>query len=353
MCCKGKVSVIIGLFNVVKYLEEKRLSCILQQSWNNLEILLINDGSTDNTPEICRELAREDSRIKFIDKTNGGLGSARNAGLDSASGEFVWFYDVDDDVELDLVEKNVRWMQDFGVDMTIFGMTLTYPDTGKTEESHFTDRLFTNNDDLKASFVDELFLVPNGNGFVWNKFYRLDFIQRVRARFGHQLIQQDELFNLQLYPQVCRLYLSSEALYHYYIYSSGNNRSRYIPNRILIYESIFCGINRFQEAWNLKDKRMEDAAYRRFYQGIDNSIRFNTFHSEAPSSRRWKKQEIISILSRPLVSRCLDYIGCHKCLSFEDNLICQAYTSLSFTKILVYRMLFNALRQIKHGLLKS
>ena len=227
MCCKGKVSVIIGLFNVVKYLEEKRLSCILQQSWNNLEILLINDGSTDNTPEICRELAREDSRIKFIDKTNGGLGSARNAGLDSASGEFVWFYDVDDDVELDLVEKNVRWMQDFGVDMTIFGMTLTYPDTGKTEESHFTDRLFTNNDDLKASFVDELFLVPNGNGFVWNKFYRLDFIQRVRARFGHQLIQQDELFNLQLYPQVCRLYLSSEALYHYYIYSSGNNRSRY------------------------------------------------------------------------------------------------------------------------------
>ena len=89
--CKGKVSIIIGLFNISKYLEEKRLSCILNQSWRDLEILLINDGSTDNTPKICQELAKEDARIRLINKQNGGLGSARNAGLDAATGEFVWF----------------------------------------------------------------------------------------------------------------------------------------------------------------------------------------------------------------------------------------------------------------------
>ena len=61
--CKGKVSIIIGLFNVSKYLEEKRLSCILQQTWSNLEILLINDGSADNTSEICQEMANEGDTV--------------------------------------------------------------------------------------------------------------------------------------------------------------------------------------------------------------------------------------------------------------------------------------------------
>ena len=328
--CSDKVSIIIGLFNVSKYLEEKRLSCILQQTWSNLEILLINDGSTDNTPEICQELANEDARIRLIDKPNGGLGSARNAGLDAATGEFVWFYDVDDDVDLTMVEKNVRWMQEYQVDMTIFGMSYTYPDTGRTETSHFKDRLFTSNEELKACFVDDIFLVPNGNGFVINKFYRRDFIQRIRARFGWQRIQQDELFNLQLYPRVNRLYLSSEPLYHYFIYSSGNNRSRFIPDRILIYESIFDGINRLQE------------------QGIDLSILFNTFHPDAPSSRKWKKDEVLGVLSRPAVLRCLDYFTKHNVFNLEGKLFLHAYNTRNYPQIRFFRTVFQALRRIKH-----
>ena len=346
--CKGKVSIIIGLFNVSKYLEEKRLSCILQQTWSNLEILLINDGSADNTSEICQELANEDARIRLIDKPNGGLGSARNAGLDAATGEFVWFYDVDDDVELGLVEKNVRWMQDYQVDMTIFGMSYTYPDTGRTEISHFKDRLFTSNEVLKACFVDDIFLVPNGNGFVINKFYRRDFIQRVRARFGWQRIQQDELFNLQLYPCVNRLYLSSEQLYHYFIYNSGNNRSRFIPDRILIYESIFDGINRFQETWRLKDERMEDIAYKRLFQGINLSVLFNTFHPDAPSSQKWKREEVLRALSRPTVLRCLDYFTKHNDFNLEGKMFLHAYNTQSYSLICFLRTVFHALRKIKH-----
>ena len=346
---KGKVSIIIGLFNVSKYLEEKRLSCILHQTWSDLEILLINDGSTDNTPYICQELANEDARIRLINKPNGGLGSARNVGLDAATGEFVWFYDVDDDVELGLVEKNVRWMQDYQVDMTIFGMSYTYPDTGRSEISHFKDRLFTSNEDLKACFVDDIFLVPNGNGFVINKFYRRDFIQRVRARFGWQRIQQDELFNLQLYPCVNRLYLSSEPLYHYFIYNSGNNRSRFIPDRILIYESIFDGINRFQEDWELKDKRMEDVAYKRLYQGIDLSVLFNSFHPDAPSSQKWKREEINRILSRPTVLRCLDHFTKNNSFNIEGKLFLHAYNARNYSQIRILRSFFQALRKIKHS----
>ena len=347
--CKGKVSIIIGLFNVAKFLEKRKLSCILRQSWSDLEILLVNDGSTDETSDISLALASKDSRIRIINKPNGGLGSARNAGLDVASGEFVWFYDVDDEVELNLVEKNVRWMREFNVDMIVFGMTYTYPDTGKTGVSHFKDWLLESNEDLKAGFVDSIFLVPNGNGFVINKFYRREFLERIRARFGWQRIQQDELFNLQLYPYVNRLYLSSEPLYHYFIYSSGNNRSCYIPDRVLIYESIFEGINQFLEDWDLNDNRMDEAAYKRLYQGIEITVLFNTFHSDAPSSRKWKRDEIVKILSRPMVRRCLEHFTKHNEFNIEGKLFLHAYNARSYSQIHFLRTVFLALRKIKHS----
>lgn len=347
---KGKVSVIIGLYNVSRFLEQKRLSCILRQSWSDLEILLVNDGSTDETLEICRQLASEDSRIRLIDKPNGGLGSARNAGLDAASGAFVWFYDVDDDVELDLIEKNVLWMQEYGVDMTIFGMHYVYPDTGYRETSHFVDRLVESNDALKSVFADEILMVPNGNGFVINKFYRKDFLDRFGFRFGWQRIQQDELFNLQLYPSVERLYISSEPLYHYHIYNTGNNRSRYIPDRIRIYESIFDGLMSLRDGWGIQDARLVDYAYRRFYQGINSSVLFNTFHRDAPRSPQWKREEIRSILNRAKVRDCLDYFVGHNHFNLEGRLYFRAYRACCYPAICFLRKVSGILRKVKHAL---
>lgn len=346
--CKGKVSIIIGLYNVAGFLEKKRLSCILHQSWRNIEIILVNDGSTDRTPDICRQLKSEDPRILLIDKPNGGLGSARNAGLEVASGEYVWFYDVDDDVDTDLVEKNVLWMKEYRVDMTIFGMRFTYAATGYTEPSHFKEHLIESNEELKAVFVDELLIVPNGNGFVINKFYRRDFIERAGARFGWQRIQQDELFNLKLYPKAERLFVSPEQLYHYYIYDSGNNRSRFIPDRILIYESIFDGFMGIRSDWGLTDDRLESYIYHRFYQGIDNSILFNAFHPDAPSSLTWRRREILGILARPKVRCCLGYFSKNGGSHIEGRLLGRAYRSSNYTAICFYRAAFRFLRKVKH-----
>ena len=351
--CKAKVSIIVGLYNVAEFLEKKRLSCLLHQSWHNLEIILVNDGSTDSTLDICRQLKSEDPRIVIIDKPNGGLGSARNAGLDIASGEYVWFYDVDDEVELDLVAKNVSWMQEYGVDMTVFGMRFTESDTGYTDTSHFKEQLFESNEELKAVFVEDLLMVPNGNGFVINKFYDRKFLERASARFGWQRIQQDELFNLQLYPKVGRLYVSSEPLYHYFIYSSGNNRSRFIPDRIQIYESIFDSFQDIQSGWGLKDDRLERYVYNRFYQGIDSSILFNAFHPDAPSSIKWRRSEVLGILARPKVRECLEFISNNCKSGIEGRLFLRAYRSSNFTVICFYRALFRSLRKAKRLIIRK
>lgn len=349
-CKQATVSVIIGLFNVSNYLEEKRLSCILGQTWSDLEIILVNDGSTDHTLDICREMALTDSRIVIVDKSNGGLGSARNAGLDVARGKFVWFYDVDDEADIDLVRKNVLWMENYATDMTIFGTWFIYPETSQTETSHFKERLLESNEALKNIFLDELFLVPNGNGFVWNKFYRRDFIERNSIRFGEQFIQQDELFNLNLYPYAERVYVSSELLYHYYIYSKGNIRSHYIPDRIMIYESIYDGIKDFRKQWDIDDERLEIYAHKRFYQGINTAVFYNTFHHEAPSSLKWKKQEIKRILSRPKVSSCLKYVSTINQMGLENRMLLRAFQYRNFYCIICLRTIFKALRCLKRKL---
>lgn len=343
----GKVSIIIGCYNVSRWLKEKKLSCILNQTYKNIEVLLVNDGSTDDTLSLCNSLKKEDDRIIVITKENRGLGSARNEGLDHATGDYIWFYDVDDEVELNLIEKNVSWMSRHQTDLNIFGFWCITPSQNLTQEVIFKERIITKNNQLKSIFVDELLLVPNGNGFAWNKFYRRSFIEKYHFRFGDQRIQQDELFNTQLYPLLCRVYISSELLYHYYIYKFGNTRSKFIPDRYDIYISIFKGLRDFSTKWELDNKRLGQYIYNRLYVGLNTSVLFNTFHEDAPYSLKEKKHIIYNILNREETLECLDHIDISK-KSFEQKLYYKAYRSKSFISICLLRFIFNHLRAIKH-----
>ena len=343
-----KVSIIIGLYNVSSFLKEKRLSCLLNQTYSNLEIILVNDGSTDDTLVICNDLAKKDKRIVIVNKENGGLGSARNAGLDAATGEYIWFYDVDDEAELDLIEKNVRWMQAYQTNLNIFGYYCITPYLHTTEEVRFKERNITDNEFLKSIFIDELLLVPNGNGFAWNKFYRKSFIDKYQIRFGNQRIQQDEVFNLQFYPKLDKVYISSELLYHYYIYNIGNTRSKFIKDRYDIYHSIFMHLKDFATRWKLHDKRLEKYTYQRFYSGIENVILFNTFHPDSRYSLLEQKKEILRILNLTSTEECLMYIKHNKPLGLEQRMYLNAYISKSFYQILCLKKVSKLLRNIKH-----
>ena len=100
----SKVSIIIPVYNVEKYLK-KCLDSVINQTYKDIEIICVNDGSKDGSENILKEYATKDSRIKIIEKKNGGLSSARNAGLDVASGEYCYFVDSDDWIELNTIEK--------------------------------------------------------------------------------------------------------------------------------------------------------------------------------------------------------------------------------------------------------
>ena len=115
---KNLISVVIPVYNVEKYLN-KCVDSVLQQTYSEIEIILVDDGSTDKSGKICDNYIKKDSRIKVIHKENGGLSSARNAGIENAIGEFICFIDSDDFIELEMLEKLVKSMLDYNADMAI------------------------------------------------------------------------------------------------------------------------------------------------------------------------------------------------------------------------------------------
>ena len=346
----GLTSIIVGCYNIASWLREKKLTNILGQTYKQTEIILVDDGSTDDTPQLLQAMAANEPRIRIITKENGGLGSARNAGLDAANGEYIWFCDVDDDADTHLVEKNVEWMSAHQTEMNIFSFRATTPSQHLTEDVLFEERLVENNDDLHDIFLDKLFFVRYGNGFAWNKFYNRQFIEKHGFRFGNQRIQQDELFNLRLYPSLQRVYISSEPLYNYYIYEQGNTRSRYIPNRYDIYLSIFEGINHFSEKWDLHDGRLKDHTCRRLFDGLSQSIIFNTFHPDSPLNKDQKKKEIMRILEDPSAKACIEYMAQHHPGGIERKLYLKAFQHKSYTGICLLRNVFAMLRKMKNFL---
>lgn len=119
------ISVIIPVYNVEKYLKEC-VDSIITQSYKNLEIILVDDGSTDRSGNICEQLSKSDKRISVIHKSNGGLSSARNAGIEASSGNYYMFIDSDDYIKEDMVEHLYRLMIKSDCDMTICNMIRFY-----------------------------------------------------------------------------------------------------------------------------------------------------------------------------------------------------------------------------------
>lgn len=134
-----KISVIVPVYKVEDYLE-KCVNSILDQTYRNLEIILVDDGSPDKCPEICDNLAQKDKRIKVIHKKNGGVSSARNLGIESATGDFITFVDSDDWIDLEMYEELYKKQQENNYDVVFCGFKLIINDksipvieTSKTE----------------------------------------------------------------------------------------------------------------------------------------------------------------------------------------------------------------------------
>lgn len=182
-----KISVIIPAYNAETYLEPCVRS-VLQQTYQNLEILLIDDGSTDSTWEICRRLAAADSRIRPIHKQNGGVSSARNAGIEAASGVMLLFVDGDDELKENGLEALIEAQQRTGADIVAawydMGAPIPYPEAG--------DVVWKGTEALQKSLEDHPLTYS-----VWAKLYTREIIGDTRFQEGIR-VNEDSLFVFRL-----------------------------------------------------------------------------------------------------------------------------------------------------------
>lgn len=217
------LSVIVPVYNVSDYLGQC-LESIIHQTYTNLEIILVNDGSTDNSGEICDTYAKRDKRIKVIHKENGGLSSARNAGMAVMTGTYVAFVDSDDWLELDAYE---HYMQAFAADSSLDVVRSSYKNIFCSKESatqqdgtyHIEDAPILYD---KPTVIEQNQLLPalikgNLDVMVWLAVYRVQCLRELKLTFLEGLYHEDEYFSCVLYgclPNIRMLYLP-KVTYNY------------------------------------------------------------------------------------------------------------------------------------------
>lgn len=210
------VSIIVPIYNVEKYLK-KCVSSLIHQTYSQLEIILVNDGSPDNSPILCDEFAKEDKRVKVIHKENGGLSDARNAGLELASGDYTLFLDSDDYLELDAIEKLIHTIESTKSDVVIFGY---YTDFLDNDEALYKTREVKGLSlALDETNFNQIPITPNVIGllgYAWNKLYLTRIIKDNNMLFekGISLVE-DVLFNGPLFQKCTKIVFIEEMLIHY------------------------------------------------------------------------------------------------------------------------------------------
>lgn len=223
---KELISVVVPVYNAEKYLD-KCVKSILGQTYGNIELILVNDGSLDNSGDICEKWAQKDERIKVYHKVNGGASSARNYGIKVANGEFVQFVDSDDFIDNDFVECLANeFDKDNEIDLVISGFVIESGDE-KIYHTPNQNSLYTAEQFNTRLFFTELIF----GHFAFldspiNKLYRKSILSEFDSTIT---ISEDKAFNISCLPSVRKLSILKNNGYHYVMAQNSLSHRKY-PN---------------------------------------------------------------------------------------------------------------------------
>lgn len=224
------ITVIVPVYKVEDTLD-RCLESIVNQTYRNLEIILVDDGSPDNCPAMCDAWAGKDSRISVIHQQNGGLSAARNSGLDRCSGEYIAFVDSDDYIEPAFIERMVHEALRTDADLAICGIIRESTSDGTVVQRPETpsERVETLDRDaiiarFTASSPNNLYVVA------WNKLYRRSLWKDVQYPVGR--LNEDLFVIHRLYDQCSTVVVLPEAMYHYCLSADSIMRSAYTIRRL-------------------------------------------------------------------------------------------------------------------------
>lgn len=341
-----KLSIIIPIYNAAEYLHEN-LSLLLKDCGDS-QVILVNDGSTDNSEEICKMFSDSDSRVTFVTQPNSGPGAARNSGLKKAAGEWVYFMDADDRLSAGAFEQIDKCCNDGNSDLYVFGfrvidkdceVDITFPDK-KIPRSSFGD------------YLKEYVLgIAYGNGFLWNKLYRRSIIHINNIHFDIETrVQEDEIFNLDYLSKCQRIELNSQILYNYNITTPSNSRTRYLNNYFeCIVKVHYC----FENLFNQFQIPLPLSLFNRTLQAVMvNELMFYFRHADNPLSIAQRCARLKMIGDSDVYLNSFNRVKESGKMPVEWICYNQAVNKGSLVIFKFWSKFFTVLRNLKHSLFR-
>ncbi|SFL31973.1 glycosyltransferase family 2 protein [Proteiniphilum acetatigenes] len=296
------ISIVIPVYNSEKLLG-KSVKSVIDQSNNNWELILVNDGSTDNSGKICDEYSKSDKRIRTIHIENAGSANARNVGIEKLTGDYCIFMDSDDFLEQTAIERLSVILSNEKYELVFYGYFCDTLLDNKylTSDSRSADNMtYISNIEFKNNFfsLDAI----NFTHPVWNKMYKVELIRNNNILFPEKVnMSEDYIFNLQVYEKVSYIHISSAILYHYVSHRYGSITTKFDISRInsahLAYKKSLAIIER----WNPLYINQVENEYVKNVSVYINSM----FNKECFLSFKNKRDIVKSILNNQDLNNCI------------------------------------------------
>ncbi len=275
---KPKVSIIVPVYNVESYLN-RCLDSLINQSFDDIEIICINDGSTDSSLEILKEYEKKDSRVKIINQENQGLSGARNSGIEIAIGDYISFVDSDDWINLDMIKEMYQQANIENADVVICSYTREYSDKSRDKKFNMPEITIYNERDVSLKLHrkivgpirEELANPDHTDSLVtaWGKLYKSSIIKENYIKFidTKEIGTEDCLFNVYLFKHIKKAVFINKSYYHYWKENSNSLTATHKANLkdkwINMYNYIkeFLDVNKYEPI---------------FYEALNNRICMST-----------------------------------------------------------------------------
>lgn len=310
------ISIVIPVYNAARTIE-KCVKSLISQTFNDLEILLVNNGSTDNSLDVCQKLVEKDSRIKIIKIAEKGVSVARNKGLEAASGKYISFVDADDWIDSNVCElfANLNAEHDY----ELFCYSAQYHKKKKTTISYlFNKDIELLSQNQKEELQIKVFapqapifsykMNTRFAGSACGKFYKREILLKNNLRFSTEtIISEDVLFNTLSLDYFHRIGYTKQCFYHYE-QSEYSAQNRYRPNSDKYFIFI---IEKIQE-WlrnTAKDQRFVDAANCLFVHYLFGILKEDLFHRDNPNTIQQKKMLLDYILFKDKINDILNKVN--------------------------------------------
>lgn len=298
------ISILMPVYNSQEYLKNT-VQDVINQSYGDWELILVDDGSKDNSKNICIELQKFDNRIRFINKENTGVSDTRNIALDNAKGKYIAFIDSDDSVHKDYLKILLSSIEKSKGQLAVCGFKERKISTnGQIEE---LSRVFYPKEVIAIEDMKDLIMDFGNSGLLnplWNKLYSREIIEENNIRFKEEVeTGEDFIFNLQYFRKINNICFSKGELYYYIRRNNNSITYQYIDNMYEKGLEIHNLLEDFLKDMNFYNSKNKYILYGNHLMGVFSAF-LNLFHKDCKLTLKQKKHYIKAIVNREYVSEC-------------------------------------------------